>query len=62
MEQHELLSLIHQGLQKLIQEKGWKNGFTDIQKASIPAILNNENCIIEAPTAGGKTEAVFSLV
>jgi ATP-dependent helicase Lhr and Lhr-like helicase len=59
LEQHELLSLIHPGLQKLIQEKGWKDGFTDIQKASIPVILNNENCIIEAPTAGGKTEAVF---
>ncbi|MCE5345389.1 MAG: DEAD/DEAH box helicase [Bacteroidales bacterium] len=59
MEQYELLSLIHPGLQKLIQEKGWKDGFTDIQKESIPVILSNDNCIIEAPTAGGKTEAVF---
>jgi len=49
---------IHEGLRKLIFEKGWKD-LSDIQKAAIPVILGNKDCIIEAPTAGGKTEAVF---
>lgn len=57
--QDDILSLVHPGLKKLIYEKGWKGGLTEIQKAAIPFILNGENCIIEAPTAGGKTEAVF---
>jgi ATP-dependent helicase Lhr and Lhr-like helicase len=57
--QADVLSLIHPGLRKLIHEKNWKGGLTDIQKTAIPFILNGENCIIEAPTAGGKTEAVF---
>ncbi|MGV8137071.1 MAG: DEAD/DEAH box helicase [Mangrovibacterium sp.] len=57
--QSDVLSLIHPGLQKLIHEEGWKAGLTEIQKKAIPSILNGENCIIEAPTAGGKTEAVF---
>jgi ATP-dependent helicase Lhr and Lhr-like helicase len=57
--QANVISLIHPGLKKLIYEKGWKGGLTDIQKTAIPFILNGENCIIEAPTAGGKTEAVF---
>jgi ATP-dependent Lhr-like helicase len=59
LEQFEILNHLHPGLQKLLQEKGWKTGLTDIQKIAIPAILNRNNCIIEAPTAGGKTEAVF---
>ena len=59
MKQFDILSSIHPGLQKLVQDKGWKTGLTDIQKEAIPTILNGENCIIEAPTAGGKTEAVF---
>ncbi len=35
------------------------NGLTEIQKIAIPYILTGGDCIIEAPTAGGKTEAVF---
>ena len=49
---------IHPGLQKLIVEKGWKE-LSPIQKDAIPIILNGTDCIIEAPTAGGKTEAVL---
>jgi ATP-dependent helicase Lhr and Lhr-like helicase len=59
LKQQDILSLIHPGLQKLIQDEGWKDGLTDIQKEAIPTILNGEICIVEAPTAGGKTEAVF---
>jgi ATP-dependent helicase Lhr and Lhr-like helicase len=57
--QTDILNIIHPGLKKLIYEKGWKTGLTEIQKTAIPILLNGENCIIEAPTAGGKTEAVF---
>jgi len=52
------LDSIHEGLQKIVIEKGWKD-LSDIQKTAIPVILNNKDCIVEAPTAGGKTEAVF---
>jgi ATP-dependent Lhr-like helicase len=43
----------------LIKDKGWTSGLTEIQKKAIPVLLNEEDCIIEAPTAGGKTEAVL---
>jgi ATP-dependent Lhr-like helicase len=59
LKQFDVVKLIHPGLQKLIQDKGWKTGLTDIQCEAIPIILKGEDCIIEAPTAGGKTEAVF---
>lgn len=59
MKQSEIVELIHPGLQKLIQDKDWKTGLNDIQLKVIPIILSGEDCIIEAPTAGGKTEAVF---
>ncbi len=59
MKKSNVVELIHPGLQKLIQEKGWKSGLTDIQHKAIPTIFNCEDCIIEAPTAGGKTEAVL---
>lgn len=57
--QISILQEIHPGLQKLIKEKGWKDGLSAIQLAAIPVILNGDDCIIEAPTAGGKTEAVL---
>ncbi len=51
---------IHPGLQKLISESDkWKHGLRDVQLSSIPLILEGQDCIIEAPTAGGKTEAVL---
>ena len=52
-----ILQTIHPELQKLIREKGWKDGLSAIQRKAIPVILNGDDCIIEAPTAGGKTEA-----
>ncbi len=30
-----------------------------MQRAAIPAILHGQDCLVEAPTAGGKTEAVL---
>lgn len=59
MKQSDVVNLIHPGLQKLIQDKGWKTGLTNIQLEAIPIILTGQDCIIEAPTAGGKTEAVL---
>lgn len=49
---------IHPGLKKSVIEKGWKN-FSDIQISAFEPIYNGEDCIIEAPTSGGKTEAVL---
>jgi len=57
--QNTILQSIHPGLQKLIWERGWKDGLSDIQRKAIPEILDGKDCIIEAPTAGGKTEAVL---
>ena len=53
------ISMLGLYVQQVIQDKGWKNGLTEIQLEAIPIILNGEDCIIEAPTAGGKTEAVL---
>lgn len=59
MAQSDIVDLIHPGLQKIIQDKGWTSGLSPIQKIAIPTILAGTDCIIEAPTAGGKTEAVL---
>lgn len=37
---------------------GWP-GLRPVQELSTHAILNGENCVVLAPTAGGKTEAAF---
>ena len=37
---------------------GWPR-LRPVQELSIQAILNGENCVVLAPTAGGKTEAAF---
>lgn len=50
---------LHPGLQKIVREKGWKDGLSEIQLKAIPIIMEGQDCIIEAPTAGGKTEAVL---
>lgn len=49
---------IHPALKELVINKGWKN-FSDIQISAFEDIYNGEDCIIEAPTSGGKTEAVL---
>ena len=53
-----VLNRLNPGLQRWIKEQGW-NGLRAIQEAALDPILEGEDCIIEAPTAGGKTEAVL---
>jgi ATP-dependent Lhr-like helicase len=57
--QTSVFSRLHPGLQKIVQEKGWTGGLSEIQLKAIPIIMEAKDCIIEAPTAGGKTEAVL---
>ena len=59
MAQKGSINLLDIRLQNLIRDKGWTSGLTAIQEKAIPVLLNGEDCIIEAPTAGGKTEAVL---
>jgi len=55
----EVLALLHPGIQKWVRhESGWP-GLSPIQLSAIPSILEGRDCVIEAPTAGGKTEAVL---
>jgi ATP-dependent Lhr-like helicase len=49
---------IHPGLQKCVIKNGWK-GYSDIQISAFENIYNGDDCVVEAPTSGGKTEAVF---
>lgn len=46
-------------LRKFIYEKGWRD-FTPIQKGALKySKASNDNLILVAPTASGKTEAAF---
>jgi ATP-dependent Lhr-like helicase len=49
---------LHPGLQELVREKKWE-GLSEIQSEAFPVVFAGYDCIIEAPTAGGKTEAVL---
>ncbi|MFB4472731.1 DEAD/DEAH box helicase [Oceanobacillus caeni] len=52
-------SLLSKRLQNgIIDQLGWKS-LRDVQEDTIPAILSGNNAIIQAATAGGKTEAAF---
>ena len=52
-------SLLSNKLQQgIIDKLGWKS-LRSVQEDSIPAILDGNNAIIQAATAGGKTEAAF---
>jgi len=59
LSQQNAFNSLHPGLRKVVQEKGWRSGFSEIQLKAIPVILEGFDCIVEAPTAGGKTEAVL---
>ncbi|WP_347332116.1 DEAD/DEAH box helicase [Marinimicrobium locisalis] len=52
------LERLHPGLQRWIKEQGWP-GLRPIQEAAMDPILAGDSCVLEAPTAGGKTEAVL---
>ncbi len=43
---------------KIVHRLGW-TGLREVQDLAGEAILNKNNCVILAPTAGGKTEAAF---
>ena len=52
-------SLLDEKVQKWIWRQGWSS-LKDIQENSIPIVLSQDNdVIISAATAGGKTEAAF---
>jgi len=54
-----MLNLLDYKLKFFLQNNlGWVD-LTDIQKEAIPVILNNEDSLIIAPTASGKTEAAL---
>jgi ATP-dependent Lhr-like helicase len=51
--------LLHPALQyHVVNTLGW-SGLRPVQLAAIDAVLQGENLVILAPTAGGKTEAAF---
>ncbi len=56
---NNVLDLLDYKLKYFLQNNlGWTD-LTDIQKETIPHILNDENSLIIAPTASGKTEAAL---
>ncbi len=55
----EPFSLLHPSLRHhIINTLGW-SGLRPVQAESVAPILNGDNVVILAPTAGGKTEAAF---
>ncbi|MCP4655005.1 MAG: DEAD/DEAH box helicase [bacterium] len=50
--------LLHPRLRRWVALRGWRE-LRDIQEAAIPLVLDGADAVITAPTAGGKTEAVF---
>lgn len=56
------LNKLHPRLRDYVINKNWKD-LTPIQKEAFDPIFQGRSCIIEAPTSGGKTEAVvFPLI
>lgn len=43
---------------QVVNDLGWK-GLRPVQEQATQAILDGKNCVVLAPTAGGKTEAAF---
>ncbi|MRG48324.1 DEAD/DEAH box helicase [Chitinophaga sp. SYP-B3965] len=52
------LNKLHPRLQDYVKDQKW-NDLRPIQKAAFDPIHEGKSCIIEAPTSGGKTEAVL---
>lgn len=49
---------LHPALKQWMAKKGWSR-LRDIQQAAFLPIFEGKDAVLEAPTAGGKTEAVF---
>ncbi|UPK71191.1 DEAD/DEAH box helicase [Chitinophaga filiformis] len=49
---------LHPRLQDLVKDQKWDR-LTEIQEKAFDPIYQGKSCIIEAPTSGGKTEAVL---
>lgn len=59
MSQSSSFEKLSYGVQRWIYRQGWEN-LRDVQEKSVPIILSSEeDVLITAPTAGGKTEAAF---
>jgi ATP-dependent helicase Lhr and Lhr-like helicase len=52
------LNKLHPRLQDYVKNKKWED-LTPIQKKAFDPIYEGRSCILEAPTSGGKTEAVL---
>jgi ATP-dependent Lhr-like helicase len=52
------LNKLHPRLQDYVKDKKWGD-LTPIQKRAFDPIYEGKSCILEAPTSGGKTEAVL---
>lgn len=52
------LNKLHPRLQDYVKDQQWPD-LTEIQKEAFDPIYEGKSCIIEAPTSGGKTEAVL---
>ena len=52
------LNKLHPRLQDYVKDRKWGD-LTAIQKDAFDPIFNKQSCTIEAPTSGGKTEAVL---
>ena len=53
------VELLHPGIQRWVWQQGWP-ALRQIQAQAIPLVLGRQNdVVISAPTAGGKTEAAF---
>ncbi|NLN89947.1 MAG: DEAD/DEAH box helicase [candidate division WS1 bacterium] len=49
---------LHPTVQRWVYRRGWRT-LHEIQELAVEPILNGDDCIVAAPTAGGKTEAAF---
>ncbi|MCK5243567.1 DEAD/DEAH box helicase [bacterium] len=52
------MNRLHPGILSIVKKGGWDR-LTPIQVAAFEPIYQGQDAILEAPTAGGKTEAVF---
>jgi ATP-dependent helicase Lhr and Lhr-like helicase len=52
------IAKLHPRLQDFVKNN-WRGGLSEIQELAFSSIFDGQNCTVEAPTSGGKTEAVL---